>query len=667
MAVIRPSALNPAENVPTNAAIPLDTGSEVVRATPEQIVDAAIPLASESEAVEGSNNTKRVTPLRVKQAMDANMATTAALASTDPGKGDAMVGSDDGASGTLWTTVKGFIAYLRSSAGSTVLGFKLGAGAIVSAVQRTIAHKLSERITPLDFGAAGDADPDDNTAGTDDTAAVQAALDYCASNPGTSLCLAGRFYKVQWCRVPHRDDERRFFIFGEGGGFVNPATSSSEAPCLYHSALANSGDASRTYNYSMGVTLDGVNFHGGGYGVGYMHAIAGHLHHANCSWQRLESGLLTSGVAGIFGKNTTFKECERGHYAARIADIAWTAGYTQEPSTGWNDGVHYDGGRMRDCVRGILHRGSTSEGVLTVRNMILTGGYQSYVETHGDMHSVEISGTWCEYSRADESGDAQVDVFRFLDASGTKGGAGGEANGRFYVHDNVFFFSTPQPDGGVTRYAVLYGIYAEVRNLTVKGNFVHPGSGAVYTGFVYNNSGSNRIPIPAATSVTPASTTDFNSAGQISIAGTDIDALGSKYSFFYMTDTGASPAKTYLLKYHSTVSSNYIYTVHQFQYVYSGQFPMHNANWDEATPTMLNRIRPSGISVDLVNATTGLTFTGPTITLSPGINGSVSYDGANRGALAIVEDNVLLGFDMTKVWQQGSAGGAILRNNTRGS
>src|SRR5690606_10481752 len=72
--------------------------------------------------------------------------TTAALASTDPDKGDAMVGSDDGASGTLWTTVKGFITYLRSSAGSTVLGFKLGAGAIVSAVQRTIAHKLSERV-----------------------------------------------------------------------------------------------------------------------------------------------------------------------------------------------------------------------------------------------------------------------------------------------------------------------------------------------------------------------------------------------------------------------------------------------------------------------------------------------------------------------------------------
>src|SRR5690606_27041195 len=94
MAVIRPAALNPAESVPTNAAIPLDTGSEVARATPEQIVDAAIPLASESEAVEGSDNTKRVTPLRVKQAMDANMATTAALASTAPGKGAAMVGKE---------------------------------------------------------------------------------------------------------------------------------------------------------------------------------------------------------------------------------------------------------------------------------------------------------------------------------------------------------------------------------------------------------------------------------------------------------------------------------------------------------------------------------------------------------------------------------------------
>lgn len=97
MAVIRPAALNPAESVPTNAAIPLDTGSEVARATPEQIVDAAIPLASENEAVEGSDNTKRVTPLRVKQAMDANMATTAALASTDPGKGASLSKLTDGA------------------------------------------------------------------------------------------------------------------------------------------------------------------------------------------------------------------------------------------------------------------------------------------------------------------------------------------------------------------------------------------------------------------------------------------------------------------------------------------------------------------------------------------------------------------------------------------
>lgn len=92
MATIRPADLPAADNVPTGAAIIVDTGSTVQKATPEKIVDAAAPLASEADAINGVGNNNRMSALRVKQAMDANLATTAALASTEPGKGAGMVG-----------------------------------------------------------------------------------------------------------------------------------------------------------------------------------------------------------------------------------------------------------------------------------------------------------------------------------------------------------------------------------------------------------------------------------------------------------------------------------------------------------------------------------------------------------------------------------------------
>src|SRR5690606_13888336 len=240
--------------------------------------------------------------------------------------GAALIGADDGASGDLWTTVKGFIDRLRSPSGAGILGFMQKAE---GGVGRTVEDKLRERVTPLDFGALGDADPGDNTTGTNDSEAVQAALDYCAAQPGTSLYLAGRFYKIANVRIPPRPNGRRWFVFGEGGGFVNPAAAPSDVPCLFHSSLARRGDARRSFDYSPGVTLVDVNFHGSGHGVGYMHAISGHLHHYNCSFQNLEDGLLTIGVAGVVGRNQMFIRCSRGAQAARHAENPSTRGNQQ--------------------------------------------------------------------------------------------------------------------------------------------------------------------------------------------------------------------------------------------------------------------------------------------------------------------------------------------------
>jgi hypothetical protein len=93
MAAIRPIDLPAAVSVEASAALIIDTGTGVEKATPAQVVDGGAPVASQAEAEVGVENTRRMTALRVKQAMDANLATTAALASTDIGKGVDLLGT----------------------------------------------------------------------------------------------------------------------------------------------------------------------------------------------------------------------------------------------------------------------------------------------------------------------------------------------------------------------------------------------------------------------------------------------------------------------------------------------------------------------------------------------------------------------------------------------
>lgn len=81
------------------------------------------------------------------------MLTTDALSATG---GAGLTGSNDLASGTLWTTVAGFITYLRSSAGSAIVGFiASGTGAVL----RNIRDKLRESVSVSDY--YNTADPDD--------------------------------------------------------------------------------------------------------------------------------------------------------------------------------------------------------------------------------------------------------------------------------------------------------------------------------------------------------------------------------------------------------------------------------------------------------------------------------------------------------------------------
>jgi hypothetical protein len=121
----------------------------------------------------------------------------------EPG-GASMVGSNDGAGGTLWTTVAGFIARVASSAGSSVVGFlQAGTAAVIQSVQ----SKLRERVSVKDFGAVGDGV-------ADDYAAIVKARDYCLSvTPYKKLVFpAGRYKTTQ--RISF--DYPGLFVEGDG-------------------------------------------------------------------------------------------------------------------------------------------------------------------------------------------------------------------------------------------------------------------------------------------------------------------------------------------------------------------------------------------------------------------------------------------------------------------
>ncbi|MDE2429547.1 MAG: hypothetical protein KGM99_12510 [Burkholderiales bacterium] len=113
-------------------------------------------------------------------------ATIAAIAdNAGVDSGDGLIGSDDGSSGSLWTTIKGFISYLRSSVGSSIVGFiQSGAGAVL----RTAQDKMRDIVNVKDFGAVGDGS-------TDDTAAINAAITAVSSAGGTVL-LGAATYRV---------------------------------------------------------------------------------------------------------------------------------------------------------------------------------------------------------------------------------------------------------------------------------------------------------------------------------------------------------------------------------------------------------------------------------------------------------------------------------------
>jgi hypothetical protein len=106
--------------------------------------------------------------------------------------GSALVGADDGSGGSLFTTVAGFVAKLRSSSGSSVIGFDEMASYPVDTVGHALRYNLA--LTPADFAELLPG----GTLGVDDTAAfVALAAAYNATGRAAHIPDLGFPYRIQ--------------------------------------------------------------------------------------------------------------------------------------------------------------------------------------------------------------------------------------------------------------------------------------------------------------------------------------------------------------------------------------------------------------------------------------------------------------------------------------
>jgi len=143
MAVIPPRNLPAAASVASSDVLIVDKGSTVEKATSLQVVDAAIPLATQEEAETGTDNEKRVTPLRVSQAISALSIAASDLGSSASGKGTALIGDERG--GTLEKTIA-TVAIAAETYGAAGDGTTDDSTALNDALSAAVAKNATVRL-----------------------------------------------------------------------------------------------------------------------------------------------------------------------------------------------------------------------------------------------------------------------------------------------------------------------------------------------------------------------------------------------------------------------------------------------------------------------------------------------------------------------------------------
>ena len=179
--------------------------------------------------------------------------------------GSSSIGADDGASGSMWTTVDGFISRLISSAGSSVAGFIQGGD---GAVRRSVQDKLRDVVSVKDFGAVGDGV-------NDDTAKIQAAINYLMPTGGTLYFPAGTYKTTDTLSMINPDNSRKSSIHFIGQGrqstFIKPYLTNK--PAIKIRGVPTVGPVNTTFYWGgelRDMTIDGTNSTGNSDAIDFM-------------------------------------------------------------------------------------------------------------------------------------------------------------------------------------------------------------------------------------------------------------------------------------------------------------------------------------------------------------------------------------------------------------
>ena len=236
------------------------------------------------------------------------LATTAYLAAST---GAAQIGAVDGAGGTLWTTVAGFISRLLSSAGSASIGF-LQAG--TGATARTAQDKLRERINVKDFGALGN-----NSA--NDTAAITAAINAAATAGGDVYFPAGIYRHTGIAK----SDLRFVRLIGEANSsFSTAGTKGVRLVCT--SGTANHLDFTNAH----GVTVEHIQMEcvsgttpSAGAAIRFYSTDGGSAYCGvkHVRFENVYNGVLIDGCSNSWAQHLTLRTC-KGLFAVKVIGSA---------------------------------------------------------------------------------------------------------------------------------------------------------------------------------------------------------------------------------------------------------------------------------------------------------------------------------------------------------